>query len=739
MACFYAFIMASGLSPNKMSSVEFQSKDHRDLLDSIDKLRSRGISRYVDLPEIVVCGDQSAGKSSVLEAISGMSFPTKDNLCTRFATELILRRHATSSIKVSINPGPDRSSEEKERLSEFSAALDSDLPDIGSVVEKAKLAMGLSDCNKVFSSDTLRIELGGPSQPHLTLVDLPGLFRAGNREQSVQDAEIVRKMVRQYAARPRSIILAVVSAKSDFALQEVTEMARELDPKGIRTLGLITKPDALDAGSDSEAYYIKLVQNRDVVFSLGWHVLKNRGYKMRDATSAERDEDEARFFSEGAWTTINPSHLGVKTLKFRLSNVLKDQILQQMPELLQDVDAEIAASQMRLQRLGLSRSTHTEQRKYLLQVSRDFTFLIKAAVDGEYSNPFFGAARTDEGYRKRLRARIQNTLAGFEQTMREHGRSRVIVDRKRAKENDVLPRQILRAEYIDEVKDLMSRSRARELPGTFNPSIIGELFTEQCQPWKKLAANVEQDILQIVYDMAWNIVEHVSAQETSEAVFHMIGKAIDKLKYSLEAKFRELLLPHLEAHPITYNHYLTETVQKSQAQRRRARLKEELRAAFKVTSLSDEIRATPLQILYYLEAETQPDMERFGSELAVDYMEAYYEVCQKPLVHAREILILFPLQVALKKFVDDVSVLAVEQCLVSKLPTLFQSDIVFDLEDREIARLAADSDDAKLERSRLSEKLSVLEEGKTRLLRLDAHRPPVLGEERYNIDLSCAV
>lgn len=200
-----------------------------------------------------------------------MSFPTKDNLCTRFATELILRREATEMVNVSIQPGPERSIDERQRLHTFHAELDLTRPDLQLVVEKAKNAMGISDF-KVFSTDILRVELSGPAQPHLTMVDLPGLFRAGNRDQSSKDAKIVHKMVRGYVQNPRSIILAVVSAKNDFALQEITEMARELDPNGIRTLGLITKPDALDAGFDSEAAYVRLAQNEDVAFRLGWHV-----------------------------------------------------------------------------------------------------------------------------------------------------------------------------------------------------------------------------------------------------------------------------------------------------------------------------------------------------------------------------------------------------------------------------------------------------------------------------------
>lgn len=154
------------------------------LMDIIDKLRSKGINRYVNLPQIIVCGDQSSGKSSVLQAISGMSFPTKDSLCTRFATELILRHtdDTEGTCRVTISPGADRSDEERKRLEEFQYFEIPDQDNIGELVDKAKDAMGVgNDTGRTFCKDVLRIELSGLTQPHLTIVDLPGLFREHKR------------------------------------------------------------------------------------------------------------------------------------------------------------------------------------------------------------------------------------------------------------------------------------------------------------------------------------------------------------------------------------------------------------------------------------------------------------------------------------------------------------------------------------------------------------------------------
>jgi hypothetical protein len=102
-----------------------------------------------------------------------------------------------------------------------------------------------------------------------------------------------------YIKKRLGIILAVVSAKNDFANQIVTRYARELNPEGSCTLGIIAKPDTLHAGSDSENSVVELAENKDVAFRLGRHVLQNRDYNTRHASMAERDKAEEYFLSHG--------------------------------------------------------------------------------------------------------------------------------------------------------------------------------------------------------------------------------------------------------------------------------------------------------------------------------------------------------------------------------------------------------------------------------------------------------
>jgi GTPase SAR1 family protein len=241
-----------------------------------DELRASGISRYIDLPQLIICGDQSSGKSSVLEAISGVRFPIKDGLCTRFATELVLRRADTESgptVTVVAEGNFSATGHAEPKTIETSTTS---LEDLESIFERAERVMGINPSTKEFSTNTLRIEVSGPKQPHLTLVDLPGLFHTANKTQSVTDIVAVRTLVELYMKKPRSTILAVVSAKNEFVNQAVTKYALEHDSSCEHTLGIITKPDTLPSGPDSETKFVNLAKNADVRLRLGWHACSQK-------------------------------------------------------------------------------------------------------------------------------------------------------------------------------------------------------------------------------------------------------------------------------------------------------------------------------------------------------------------------------------------------------------------------------------------------------------------------------
>jgi hypothetical protein len=99
-------------------------------------------------------------------------------------------------VNVPIIPGPNRSLDEKKRLEAFKYTHD--VLDISRAVEDAKDVMGLNGNENAFSTDILRVEISGPSQPHLTMVDLPGLFLAGKKDQSEEDSKLVKSLVLTY-------------------------------------------------------------------------------------------------------------------------------------------------------------------------------------------------------------------------------------------------------------------------------------------------------------------------------------------------------------------------------------------------------------------------------------------------------------------------------------------------------------------------------------------------------------
>ncbi|KAJ8131769.1 hypothetical protein O1611_g1857 [Lasiodiplodia mahajangana] len=670
------------------------SDDQLELLDAVDQLRLQGIDHYISLPQIIVCGDQSSGKSSVLEAISGVPFPVKSNLCTRFPTELILRRSTRSDVTVSIIPHKELGRSEKEALSAFHKKLDG-FDGLADLIESAKIAMGISMQGKGFSKDLLRIEISGPHHPHLTIVDLPGLIHSETKQQSASDVELVRDVVQTYMAQPRSIILAVVSAKNDFANQIVLKLARSTDPEGKRTMGVITKPDTLVEGSPTEAMYVSLARNREVEFDLGWHVLRNLDSEKVEGSSLlrRRNEEEDAFFSEGVWSQLPSTMLGVKELRTKLSEVLLGQIATELPSLITEIDDKLRECTGKLDGLGEPRATAHDQKLYLINISQTFQSLVYDAKTGTYTDPFFDKADTDLGYEQRLRAVIQNLNRDFAKKMKESGHARKILapNTSTAQQNSVT-----RDAFIGEVQELMRRTRGRELPGRFNSLIVIDLFLEQSKPWKNIVIDHVDSCWAATKRCLKLAVTSIAGESVGSRLFQIVvDPALEKLREEVISKANELIDSHVLCHPVTYNEQYLEAVHNINDQRRREFCTNIVERYFGTLSTSTYLHGHSYDLkglVDQLARRTEPDDERFAASEAADCMEAYYSV-------------------ALKRIVDDVAIEVIERKLLNALGTILSPIVVFDMPEDLVSAIAGESKHSRANRVKLANQVEVLIKG----------------------------
>ncbi|TRX88984.1 hypothetical protein FHL15_010106 [Xylaria flabelliformis] len=687
------------ISFNTQALAGLCSEDQLELLDSVDRLRLQGLDHYVSLPQIIVCGDQSSGKSSVLEAISGVPFPVKSNLCTRFPTELVLRRTARIGVTVSIVPHSSLGLSEQSRLAGFHEKLDS-FEGFPALIEKAKAAMGISTHGKAFAKDLLRVEITGPNRPHLTIVDLPGLIHSETKQQSADDVELVQEVVTSYMKQPRSIILAVISAKNDFANQIVLKLARTADYSGTRTMGVITKPDTLVPGSDSEYIYSSLAQNMEVEFRLGWHVLKNMDSEKVQGASllTERDAEEAAFFSNGIWSRLPSSMLGIDELRPKLSNVLIRQIARELPSLISEIDVGIKSCQKLIGALGVPRITPDEQRLELLRISQKFQSLVKASVDGTYNDAFFENAKTERGYQQRIRAVIQNMNRSFGDELLKKGHLREMTETDNHKKTKAgRPVSIKREDFISHAMTLLRRTKARELPNLFNPMVVADLFHEQSAPWNAIVNNhvrVAWDAAEIFLKL---VISSISDSTTSTALMaEVFEPALEKLISEANTKTTELLNAHRSIHPITYTKEYSEAILDIWDKRRREESASVIMGYFGVSTIEGRVRINNdynlANLVDKLAERREPDVERIAASEALDCMHAYYNV-------------------AMKRFLDDVSVEVVEERLLAVLDDILSPVKVFGMSPELVAMIAGEPREVRAKRKKLTKQLDVLQKG----------------------------
>ncbi|CAN0402515.1 unnamed protein product [Lampetra fluviatilis] len=332
-------------APQGASLVHSFDRKVRPYIDLIDTLRFLGVDQDVGLPAVAVIGDQSSGKSSVLEALSGVQLPRGSGIVTRCPLALKLKRA----------PGPWRG-RIKYRVQGRTVNTKLDTPEsVGDAVMQAQSELTGDDLG--VSKTLIELEVTSNSVPDLTLIDLPGIARVALAGQAVDIETQIKDLIRDHIDRQETINLVVIPCNVDIATTEALKMAQAVDPTGERTLGVLTKPDLMDEGTERNALLV--LQNQVFPLRKGYVLVKCRSQRDVEAqqTLAEASRVEAAFFKKHPifCHVHNGGKLTTTTvLAAKLTEELVDNIKRTLPKLRKDLAEKLREACAELESQGES-------------------------------------------------------------------------------------------------------------------------------------------------------------------------------------------------------------------------------------------------------------------------------------------------------------------------------------------------------------------------------------------------
>ncbi|KAL4939601.1 hypothetical protein BDV06DRAFT_224873 [Aspergillus oleicola] len=650
------------------------------ILSIVDKVRELGVSDSVSLPQLVVVGDQSSGKSSLLEGLTGLFFPIASDLCTRFATQIVLRRAQIheAGAKITIIPGPTAQMDEalEKKLRGFERLLSDDQfgsDEFGRVFDEAAEAMGipgpsatdLENIDKRFSDDILKIELSGPDHNHLSVVDVPGLFHNPTKYQTEEDKAIIRRLIETYITDKRTIILAVMDARNNLANQGVFSMARAADPAGKRTVGIITKCDAVEQGD--EAGVIQIAKNQVERLTHGWFAVKNRSTKDIEAgvTIEGRHRREKEFFSgTSPWTELAKDRVGINPLKKFLGGLLYDHIRSEFPNVIKDIEQSMSKAERELDLMGPSRQNTVEQRRFLNRTANMYQTEVDNALGGNYDVTLHSRSPL------KLRMHAQALSDKFSKAIRKRGHAKVFLtptgepdpEYSRPTEKDGAPEE----DICTWIRRVYRESRGTELPGTVNPRVLENLFRQQSSPWGAIASDYISKVARAAKAFNQEVLANiVSDEEVRGKLAARLSRVQDEAERRAARKFSQILDNERGGILQTVNHYYSDNLTAIRDERVRARLEQ---MGLNDNQFSALISLTNVMKTVHLSNEDQAVNDIH------DILKAYYKV-------------------ALKRFADNVVIQIVERYILGKTGPVrtLNSNMVNDLDDEEMLELAGEN------------------------------------------------
>lgn len=353
----------------------------------------------IDLPQICVLGSQSSGKSSVLENIVGRDFlPRGSGIVTRrpLVLQLIHRPGTapTTNGVVAGGPGADPRTNENE-WGEFLHLPNEKFYDFNKIrAEIIRDTEAKTGRNAGISPHPINLRIFSPNVLTLTLVDLPGLTKVPVGDQPKDIEKQIREMLFKYISKPACIILAVTPANTDLANSDGLKMAREVDPEGTRTIGVLTKVDLMDTGTD----VVDILAGRVIPLRLGYVPVVNRGQRDIDTSKPIQQalDAERHFFESHPAYQGKAQYCGTPFLARKLNMILMHHIRATLPDIKARITAQLQKYNAELQSLGGPLGDGNSS-SIVLSIITEFTNEFRTVIDGNTNdlslNELSGGAR----------------------------------------------------------------------------------------------------------------------------------------------------------------------------------------------------------------------------------------------------------------------------------------------------------------------------------------------------------
>lgn len=359
----------------------------RAMISLVDKLRDFNLQDYISLPRIAVLGEQSAGKSSLLESIAGLNFlPRGSGIVTRRPLEL---RMVRSSVPTPYFVFPK----------DFAERKFTDPDEVRVTIEKLtdKTAGG----SKNISDVPIVCTVYSATVPDLTLIDLPGITRNPTADQPENIEEITKNLVRKYCEDPNTLILCVIPANIDLSTSDALSFARKLDPQGQRTLGVLTKIDLMDEGTDAKGVLL----NEEIKLRYGYVGVKGRSQaEIKNKTSVhDAIQKELDYFGKHPiYSTMPTELLGTRSLIDRTSSILYSMIKNSLPKIQREILDRKRKAKDQLDQMGDDFPDSDERKLELVfRLVRRFKDNYEQELYGKYFHETISNKRDKEKQSKR--------------------------------------------------------------------------------------------------------------------------------------------------------------------------------------------------------------------------------------------------------------------------------------------------------------------------------------------------